>query len=399
MKEQIQVTTEHLRAMSKSIKHLSMILNNIDNELSQRLHGMPLEGQVRFQVDNLWSTEHRRVMSMREHATKLIKLLDQTAHDFEVADGKGPQVRIGTTGYEKGPDGVIETNHDFEQQLKKFPESYGAQLLELHKQHPSWRFEAMQAPVSWEILMAAEDYEDRNLVEINTPRSYREPDPNNKDGWSPPTRAVIEHYADPRNFLDEKGIYQFLNLGYNPDTANIDTVNSILKGSVFANEGNAIMQAAKDSGVSPDYLAIKLVAEAGSKGNPLSGGTVEGHEGYYNPYNISASGDSDNEVLKQGALWAQKKGWDSFDKGLTEGAKMLSDKYIKVGQDTIYGQKFDLVGPPYYEHQYMQNIRVAEVEGKHLAKHCIEQGSDKSALIFKIPIFTDLPEKPTPLPK
>ncbi|MGE5404019.1 MAG: N-acetylglucosaminidase [Candidatus Saccharibacteria bacterium] len=396
MTEKIQATTEHLRAMSKSLKNLYALLNNIDNELSQRLHSMPLEGQVRFQVDNLWNIEHRRAMAMREHANKLIKLLDQTAHDFEVADGKGAQFRVGTNSYEKGPDGVTETNLEFEQQLKKFPVSYRAKLLELHKLHPNWRFEAMQSPVSWDELIELEDKYDTNLIEITNPPSYREPDPNNRDGWSPPTRQVIEHYADPRSFFDEKGIYQFLNLGYNADTANIDTVNSILKGSVFANQGETIMRAGKESGVSPDYLAIKLIAESGSKGNPLSSGTVKGHEGLYNPYNFNAAGESDTEVLSRGAAKAQREGWDSLEKGIIGGAQILAEDYISKGQDTIYGQKFDLIGPA--QHQYMQNIKVADLEGKHLAKHCMEQGSDKSALVFKIPVFRDLPDNPTRLP-
>ncbi|MGE5403838.1 MAG: hypothetical protein ACM3PP_02760 [Candidatus Saccharibacteria bacterium] len=101
MKEQIQVTTEHLKSISKSLKNLSLILRNIDNELSHRIHDMALEGQIRFQVDNLWSMEHRRVLVMRDHAAKLVALLDRTAHDFEAADGRGSDdgaIRIGETG-------------------------------------------------------------------------------------------------------------------------------------------------------------------------------------------------------------------------------------------------------------------------------------------------------------
>ncbi|MGE5403841.1 MAG: M15 family metallopeptidase [Candidatus Saccharibacteria bacterium] len=94
MQENIQVSTEHLKSMSKSLKNLSLIMRNIDNELSHRIHALPLEGYVRIEVDSLWNAEHRRVMAMHDHAKKLIALLDKTAHEFEVADSKGTETVI-----------------------------------------------------------------------------------------------------------------------------------------------------------------------------------------------------------------------------------------------------------------------------------------------------------------
>lgn len=105
MREKIQVQTEHLRSMSKSMKNLTALLNSIDNEISHRIHTMPLEGQVRFQVDNLWSMEHRRVQTMRDHAAKMVALLEKTAHDFEVADGRGAGQAL-SAALKKATDGI-----------------------------------------------------------------------------------------------------------------------------------------------------------------------------------------------------------------------------------------------------------------------------------------------------
>ena len=85
-------------------------------------------------------------------------------------------------------------------------------------------------------------------------------------------------------------------------------------------------------------------------------------------------------------LPAQKQGWTSVDKAITGGADWVGEKYIDQGQTTMYLNKFDLVGPEYYTNQFVQNIAAASDES-------LDQN-----LVFQIPAFKDLPDKPAQLP-
>ncbi|WP_432663964.1 contractile injection system protein, VgrG/Pvc8 family [Wukongibacter baidiensis] len=282
------------------------------------------------------------------------------------------------------------------------PSEYEQYIDKLRKTHPNWTFEFFESPVTWEELIKAQDVKDTNLIETSYPQSYREPDPNNKDGWSPPVKQVIEYYADPRNFLNnEKDLFQFLELGYEKESnrETLQGVKNILENTVHINYGETIMKAAEESKVSSYYLAAKLVAEAGRTGNPLTSGTVENYEGCFNPYNWDASGKTDKEVLRKGAKFANDKGWHSIEAGIVGGAKKLGRDYISIGQDTVYTQKFDIVGEKYFNHQYMQNIAVASLEGPKLYKVYKETGALDANLVFKIPVYSDLPEVRTSLPE
>jgi RHS repeat-associated protein len=286
-----------------------------------------------------------------------------------------------------------------EEILQQFPESYREALSKLLEEHPNWTFEAYEVPVTWEEFIDAQDYRSTNLIHTNYPASYSEFDPNNQDSWSPPVRQVIEYYADPRNFLDsEKDLFQFLQLKYDMDSETLDGVESILKNTVHLEYSETIMKAAEESSVSAYYLAAKLAAEAGHDGNPLTRGSVEYYEGYYNPYNFDAWGASDKEVLQKGGQYAKKQGWNSMEKGIIGGANKLGEEWIQIGQDTIYTQKFDFIDP-YFNHQYMQNIAVAALEGPKLYNVYQEQNALDANLVFKIPVFKDLPSERATLPE
>jgi RHS repeat-associated protein len=303
-----------------------------------------------------------------------------------------------TTWIQMFSDGAIKKKVN-SQNLGNIPESYHQGIRVLANDHPNWKFEFYDAPMTWEELINNEDKGERNLIHTSYPASYRKHDPNNLDSWSPPTRQVIEYYADPRNFIKrEQDLFQFLYLGYDGNTETIDGVKSILNNTAHKTYSDAVVSAAQMSNVSSYYLAAKLVAEAGVNGNPLSNGTVSGYEGFFNPYNYGASGKSDKEVLQNGGSYAKRSGWNSMELGLEQGAIKLANDYISVGQDTIYTQKFDIIPPNYYNHQYMQNVAVASLEGPKLYQVYKKYNALDSNLTFKIPIYSGMPDTPVPLP-
>jgi beta-N-acetylglucosaminidase len=290
------------------------------------------------------------------------------------------------------------SGYGFNEEIKKFPESYRVALENMHTKHPKWKFKALNPPDEWNVFIDAQDLGENNLIETSTPKSYQEKDPNNKDGWSPPVRGVIGYYADPRNFLmNEKELFQFLMLSYS-ETDTLEGVKGILTGTVHLKYADTIIKAAEKSKVSSYYLAVKLVAEAGPNGNPLTKGTVKDYEGSYNPYNWNASGKTDAEVLRSGAAFAKRKGWNSMEKALIGGADRFREKYIEVGQDTIYTQKFDIIPTGgLYSNQYMQNIRVSQLEGHKLYQSFVDNHALDASLVFKIPVYKGMPSR-TSLP-
>ena len=153
--------------------------------------------------------------------------------------------------------------------------------------------------------------------------------------------------------------------------------------------------------VSPFHLASRVYQEQGKGDSPLISGSYPGYAGYYNFFNIGASGKGD-EVIVNGLEYAKKRGWDNAEKSIQGGADVISANYIRKGQDTLYLQKFNVnpsSGYPLYTHQYMQNIVAPTSEGKKIKKLYEGAGALDNSFVFKIPVFRNMPAQPCGEPK
>ncbi|MBE7065102.1 MAG: hypothetical protein E7384_04730 [Ruminococcaceae bacterium] len=184
-----------------------------------------------------------------------------------------------------------------------------------------------------------------------------------------------------------------------PSPAPTATPQVIKKTVTYA---QAFIQVAQELDVSPCMLASRVRQEQGTAGtNKLISGTVPGYEGYYNYFNIGASGTGSQEVLINGLKEAKSEGWDSPYKALVGGARKVCGTHIKKGQDTLYLQKFDVDSTYHglYWHQYMQNIRAASHEGVTVRNSYAQCDILDSAFEFKIPVYKNMPtyacEQPT----
>ena len=87
-----------------------------------------------------------------------------------------------------------------------------------------------------------------------------------------------------------------------------------------------------------------------------------------------------------------------FYREVIGGATYYSENFLKNGQDTFYLKKFNVQGSSPYKHQYMTNVEGAAGEGAKLARAYTDE-MKKQALVFKIPVFNNMPEtacaKPT----
>ena len=230
---------------------------------------------------------------------------------------------------------------DYEASLAKagFTSSYIAALSKLHSKYPNWNFMPLETNLSLDEAVSSERRKhSQQLIqktESNEAKGYlcrcsdcyvngsyviRE-----GKTWVSASEAAVKYYMNPLNFLDEKYIFQFESTSYESGqtTAGIETIiqNTWMYNSYISykdSSGNtqkytsraypngvkysqAILDAAKYSGLSAYYLASKIVQEVGGKSPTAAGasGTNSKYPGIYNYYNIGA-----NTGAEDGLKWA-----------------------------------------------------------------------------------------------
>ena len=301
---------------------------------------------------------------------------------------------------------------------KGFPESYLDSLVSLHEKHPNWKFEVFEAKISFNNMATIEYEKEGRSLFWDSNRSYdgyksteswsynyltdifRNDFSGGGVNWFAPSYNTVAYYLDPRKFLNEKQIFMFEKLGYNSKYHTKEGIENMLKNTFMENGyadnektktyADAFIDAGIKNNVSPYVLVARVVQEVGAQGSTIVSGTVKGYEGYYNFYNIKATGEQD-QIITNGLKYAKEMGWDSPYKAIVGGSSFLSDNYINVGQDTLYLQKWDLFGPMFGNHQYQQNIQAPSTESIKTFN-----GYNKSALldnsfVFSIPVFQSIP--------
>lgn len=319
------------------------------------------------------------------------------------------------------------SDENFEAYLKSqdFPESYKQRLRVLHEQYPKWIFQAQHTGLKWDDVIAAETKLGMNLVHGTSISSWKSTQTgaynwetgtwrNDYDSgnWVMASEELIAYYIDPRNMLDDTNVFQFLRQSYDAGLQNAEGMANVVKDTFLAGtyeEGgkkvkytDTLMEAAKQSGVSPYALASSILVEQGADGggNSISG-TVKGYKGYYNFFNIGAYATDTLTAVERGLWYAKGSGvgattynrpWNTRTKSIIGGAIWYGEGYVSVGQDTLYLKKFNVQGKDPYTHQYMTNVQAAASEGQHTAEAFTETARD-SALIFKIPVYQNMPEQ------
>ena len=222
---------------------------------------------------------------------------------------------------------------DYAQSLidQGFPKTYINQLVTLHQKYPQWEFVAFNTDLDWQEAVNGERSSQKGnamhykqLIEkVLSSKYYCNCSSCYKNGyyvvqegssWVSASEMAVKYYMDPRTSIDEKYIFQFESTSYD-ENQSVAGVEGILKGTWMFNanityydrngtlctyyDGNgqtvkyssAIMQAAKDSGMSAYYLASKIVQEVGGSKPTAAGasGKYSGFPGIYNYYNIGAA--------------------------------------------------------------------------------------------------------------
>lgn len=313
-----------------------------------------------------------------------------------------------------------------------FPVSYHNYLLEIHARYPKWVFQAEQINLTFDEVVAGENYHGRSLLQgsafdqgyisteahsynilTNTFYQYA-----SEPGYYNASREAIAYYMDPRNYLNEKYIFAFESLGYSNNQTN-SVISSIISGQSFFNTiysrnfgdgtGSAsgdIVKSSSEIGISAVHVASRIKQEMGNSlttsDSRLGGNfTYNGsnHSGYYNFFNIKSSCKNCSSIYSG---YAFEKGWNTPYKGIRGGASFMYDGYISLNQDTIYYEKFDVsTTNGNYTHQYMQNLAAPVQEGGIKYKGYVQGFASylDTAITFVIPVYKDMPEHTVTAPK
>ncbi len=311
------------------------------------------------------------------------------------------------------PPASTEPDPDFETQLATFPESYRESLKALHAVYPNWIFQANNVGMTLEEAVNLQyNTKFSKLVYMDQAVSWRSLHTHcynwSTGTWSTTNGSktgasweIIAYYMDPRNFLNQTAVYMFMQQSYSASQT-AETVRSIVAGTFLANGYGDnkdayiedIMEAAKQSNISPYVLAGTILTEQGTKGtSPLISGTYSGYEGYYNFFNVGASGDTSTDEIVNGLKYAKKNNWNSRRTAIIQGAQFYADGYINKGQDTYYYKDFNVLeDPDRLWHQYAQYIADAYNNGYKIKDSFATKYND--TLVFRIPVYEDMPATP-----
>lgn len=349
-----------------------------------------------------------------------------------------------------------------------FPSDYAEKLTELHALHPEWNFTPLMvtelnSKYTWDyvLYMETDDEPNRSLVPTANAYSAYHHEKNETlydAGYYQASKEAVAYFMDPRNFLNEKDIFQFENLAYN-SSVTLAQVNSALAGTFMENAklengktyAEYFIEVGRELDISPIHLASRARQEQGNKGTssqisgkagdklwyyydkkiqvedgkmvnvPSSDYTYESlikYNGLYNIYNINATGSGRFPILLNGmtaaeagtpemaSKWGGSPSWNTKWKAIYGGAYKLAGSYIGNYQNTLYLQKWNVdnrslsktgISKNFWG-QYMQNIDAALLEARTTFNSFAENQCIDCAYNFLIPVYADMPASPSPDP-
>ena len=376
---------------------------------------------------------------------------------------------------------TVDAEFEAAMDAQGFPESYRKILRAVHQWNPTWTFQAEILDLDWNTVVNAE-YAKWPTISNNNgdyPSSWKSHDMEDykyavddgdgglkdgnwvlKDGrYARASKEMLAYAMDPRNFLAECTIFMFEDLDYNPNVQTLEGVERILskydpeKGNnrgtfthyVTADDGTTtthaalFMEAARQSGVNPYFLATRSVHEVNNsdimRGNgvkvTVNGEEVVKYPGIYNYYNFGSYAADGMGVIEHGLWFAATqpseatiksqgyddlRPWNTRQKAIIGGAIRLGNEYVKMGQNTPYYQRYNVApkknpdnGKTYerYGHQYMSLVTALYQESTMYYNGLLEDdatGTDtgtsaiETPFTFIIPVYKNMPETPCERP-
>lgn len=223
--------------------------------------------------------------------------------------------------------GTVEDNL----RAQGFSESYIEDLAALQKAHPNWKFVAFKTGI---------DFDDAVKGEL---------------AGTPTTETNLRAYLDPRNWLNEKYIFQFESIKKSDAVQSVSSVNAILKKTWMASSkinyfdtqgisktvtevntyADAMIKASNYTNMSANYIAAKIRQENGGATYSATAvcGTRPPFQGMFNYFNIGAY-----TTAMDGLAWAAGFLKANKDTVLYDGTNATASPIVTVsnGQRMTY---------------------------------------------------------------
>lgn len=197
-------------------------------------------------------------------------------------------------------------NFESHLQAEGFPESYKVKLRALHAQYPNWVFRAQNTNLDWNTAVGEESAVGKTLVAAGSMSSWKSTENGaynwdtstwvGYDGssWVTASPEIVKYYMDPRNFLDDTNVFQFLSHAYDSTKQTKDGLNTMMSGTFLSGQTAADTSGntSGGSGSGSDSSSGQSVIGPGAFLNP-SAGTSSG--------SVSPSGNSSGGNAPEGA--------------------------------------------------------------------------------------------------
>lgn len=255
--------------------------------------------------------------------------------------GSGGKEAVGyvLAAYLKSP---TSYSHDssFESYLNSqgFPDSYKDGLRLLHAEYPNWVFIAQHTNLDWNTVIENESIVGRNLVHTSSVSSWK----STAEGaynWNTSTwpgfdsssyvaasSDIIRYYMDPRNFLDDKYVFQFLLHSYNSSAQTAEGLKSMVQGTFLSGSTQA-------SGITSGNTSSSSGSSAGPGAGTSSSNTSSGGPGVSG----SGSGSSGTSLSGPGVSGNTTSGSSSGTSGSKPGSTSGSTSGSSSGVTTGVG--------------------------------------------------------------
>ncbi len=328
---------------------------------------------------------------------------------------------------------------------KGFDKSYCPYLYYLHSKYPKWTFtpdiinETLETAVNSQL--------GKNGLQTDNPNFWLS-NKQYESGYYYVTTSIIAAIMDPRNSLYENMIFQFLDLEDSSDIYNDKVLANVANGGNLTNFYTEFKEAATKNKVNVVHLMARSKQEganrtgySATKGTYSTDNKIYSHQGYsldgyYNFYNIGAYKDVDagyEDTIQRGLANAAgflansgcivvdetdpkkavydstktktdgkpcgelsyQRPWNTASKAVSGGAEFIAGDYIRLGQDTMYYQKFNVASYAQikrHTHQYMTNIGAPWGEANMLKSAYNAGGLVGEAFNFVIPVYKDMPD-------
>lgn len=228
---------------------------------------------------------------------------------------------------------------------------------------------------------------------------------------------IVNYYLNPQAFnQDSPEFYQYLKLSQAVKNLNAKTINDkvLSDKGVLTGMADAFIQAGNTFNMNAVYLMSHALHETGNGKSALAKGievgldesgkatmvTTENRDKLKNikvAYNMYGIGAIDKDANKYGSERAYNERWFTVNGAIVGGAKFVKEKYIGIGQDTLYKMKWNPENPSV--HQYATHIQWSVIQAKKIHDIYVLIGADKTTYsVFDVPVYKNQPA-PIAMPK